>query len=54
MKAHNDRRRKIAKGEETRGARGTGPQPMAQDMNELVWDDELAEAAQRYDISPLL
>ena len=48
VKAHNDLRRRIAKGLETRGTPGSGPQPAAQDMNELVWDDELAAVAQRF------
>ena len=34
LKLHNELRRKVAKGEETRGA--TGPQPTAENMRELV------------------
>ena len=46
LKSHNDLRRKVAKGQETQSG-DNNPQPMAQDMNELIWDDELAAAAQR-------
>jgi hypothetical protein len=42
---HNDLRRKVAKGLETRGV--NGPQPKAADMYELVWDSVLAASAQR-------
>ena len=45
MKAHNDLRRRVAKGEETLGV--GGKQPAAADMYQLVWDDDLAEVAQR-------
>jgi len=37
----------VAKGLETRGANGSGPQPKAADMNELVWDPILERMAQR-------
>jgi len=46
LTAHNDYRRKVAKGEETDGA--PGPQPTAANMIELQWDDELARVAQRW------
>ena len=46
MKKHNDLRSKVANGLETRG--NDGPQPKASNMMELVWNDELAEVAQRY------
>jgi hypothetical protein len=36
----------VAKGLETQGV--DGPQPPAADMYELVWDEGLAAAAQRY------
>ena len=42
---HNELRRKVAKGLETRGVKGA--QPKAADMYELVWDKELAASAQR-------
>ena len=42
---HNDLRRKVANGEETRGL--DGAQSSATNMNALVWDDELATVAQR-------
>ena len=45
MDAHNDFRRKVAKGLETRGA--SGPQPKAADMFQLSWDPILAASAQR-------
>jgi len=44
---HNELRRKVAKGEETKGLNGQA-QPSATDMNELKWNDELAEIAQRW------
>jgi len=44
---HNNLRRRIAKGQETKGLNGTG-QPPATDMNELRWNDELAKVAQRW------
>ena len=43
---HNELRRKVAKGEENRGV--TGAQPPAANMNELVWDDEVAKMAQTW------
>ena len=49
VRIHNDYRRRVAKGRENRGS--AGPQPPAQDMFELVWDDELARVAQRYTVS---
>ena len=48
MKKHNELRSKVANGLETRGNDGT--QPKASNMMELVWNDELAEVAQRYQI----
>ena len=45
---HNALRRQIAKGLETRGANGSGPQPIAADMYELVWDSVLTASAQRF------
>nr|P35787.1 RecName: Full=Venom allergen 5; AltName: Full=Allergen Ves vi V; AltName: Full=Antigen 5; Short=Ag5; AltName: Full=Cysteine-rich venom protein; Short=CRVP; AltName: Allergen=Ves vi 5 [Vespula vidua] len=44
LKVHNDFRQKVAKGLETRG--NPGPQPPAKNMNNLVWNDELANIAQ--------
>nr|Q7Z156.2 RecName: Full=Venom allergen 5; AltName: Full=Allergen Pol s V; AltName: Full=Antigen 5; Short=Ag5; AltName: Full=Cysteine-rich venom protein; Short=CRVP; AltName: Allergen=Pol s 5 [Polybia scutellaris rioplatensis] len=41
---HNRFRQKVAQGLETRG--NPGPQPAASDMNNLVWNDELAYIAQ--------
>ena len=52
MKKHNEHRSKIAKGLESKGV--DGPQPTASDMRELVWNDELAEVAQRYQMQLLL
>ncbi|XP_069677831.1 venom allergen 3-like isoform X2 [Periplaneta americana] len=46
LKKHNDLRRTVALGRETRGS--PGPQPPASDMSELMWDDELAKIAQRW------
>ena len=43
---HNELRSKVANGQEDRGVDGT--QPKAANMMELVWNDELAEVAQRY------
>lgn len=43
---HNELRRKVAKGEESQGV--TGAQPPAANMNELVWDDEVAKMAQTW------
>ena len=45
---HNEQRAKVANGHETRGV--DGPQPKASNMNELTWNYELAEIAQRYKI----
>jgi hypothetical protein len=44
---HNELRRKVAKGLELRGASGSGPQPKAANMFQLVWDPVLARMAQR-------
>ena len=44
---HNELRRKVAKGLEVRGASGSGPQPKAANMFQLVWDPVLAKMAQR-------
>ena len=52
MNKHNELRSKVANGLETRGNDGT--QPKASNMMELVWNDELAEVAQRYQISLML
>ncbi|GFG39137.1 hypothetical protein Cfor_06445, partial [Coptotermes formosanus] len=46
LDAHNNVRKKIAKGQETRGT--SGPQPTAANMRKLVWDEELATVAQRW------
>ena len=43
---HNELRKHLAKGEETRGVNGTEPQ--AANMNQLVWDDEVARVAQTW------
>ena len=43
---HNELRSKVANGQETRGV--DGGQPKAANMRKLVWNDELAEIAQRY------
>eukprot|EP00090_Calanus_glacialis_P028815 TRINITY_DN46223_c0_g1_i1.p1 TRINITY_DN46223_c0_g1~~TRINITY_DN46223_c0_g1_i1.p1 ORF type:complete len:226 (-),score=51.03 TRINITY_DN46223_c0_g1_i1:15-665(-) len=40
---HNDLRSRVAKGEET-----NGQQPAAANMRKLVWNDDLAEIAQRW------
>jgi len=46
---HNELRRRVAKGQEKKHAKGTsGPQPPASNMNELVWDDEVAKMAQTW------
>ena len=42
MKTHNELRQKVAAGLETHGN-----QPGASNMMKLVWNDELAEIAQR-------
>ena len=41
---HNALRRQVAKGLETQGR--PGPQPSATNMREMVWDADLARAAQ--------
>ena len=41
---HNELRRRVAKGLETQGS--PGPQPSASNMRQMVWDDNLANAAQ--------
>ena len=47
VKKHNELRARVANGEETLGQpKGTG-QPKAANMRQLVWNDELAEVAQR-------
>jgi len=46
VKKHNELRSKVAKGKETRGVDGS--QPKASNMRKLVWNDELAEVAQRW------
>ena len=43
---HNELRSKVANGQENRGVDGT--QPKAANMMEIVWSDELALVAQRY------
>ena len=43
---HNELRAKVANGQENQGV--DGAQPKATNMKELVWSDEVAEAAQRY------
>ena len=49
VKAHNDYRRRVAKGEETGADNYLGDaQPGATNMVEMTWDDDLAEVAQRY------
>jgi hypothetical protein len=45
---HNELRRKVAKGLELRGANGSGPQPAASEMYQLVWDQDLARMSQRF------
>ncbi|XP_033607394.1 venom allergen 3-like [Cryptotermes secundus] len=46
VRKHNELRSKVANGQEHKG--NPGPQPPASNMAELVWDDELAEIAQRW------
>ena len=41
---HNTLRRQVAKGLETKGS--PGPQPSATNMRQMVWDNDLAKAAQ--------
>jgi len=43
VEAHNEQRRKIARGEET-----SGSQPAASNMKKLKWNDEIAAIAQRW------
>ncbi|KAK4016883.1 hypothetical protein OUZ56_031848 [Daphnia magna] len=43
---HNQLRRRVAKGLETRGS--PGPQPAAANMREITWDDEIAVMAQTH------
>jgi hypothetical protein len=47
VEKHNELRRKVAKGLETRGANGSGPQPKAADMFQMCWDPLLAKMSQR-------
>ena len=48
VQKHNELRSRVANGKETRGQpAGTG-QPKASNMRQLVWNNELAEIAQRY------
>ncbi|XP_046458405.1 venom allergen 3 homolog [Daphnia pulex] len=46
LNVHNDYRRKVAQGLETRGS--PGPQPPASNMRELQWDQELSVMAQAH------
>jgi len=46
LRVHNELRAKIANGLEKRGK--PGPQPPASNMEEMEWDDELAQVAQRH------
>ena len=45
VKKHNDLRSNVAKGKEKLGVNGR--QPKAANMRQMVWNDELAEVAQR-------
>ena len=47
LDVHNQLRRKVALGEETKGVGGI-PQPGASNMYKLKWSNELAEVAQRW------
>ena len=47
---HNELRAKVANGQEKRGV--DGAQPKAANMRKMIWNDQLAEVAQRY--APLL
>ena len=49
---HNELRSKVAKGKEKNGV--DGGQPKASNMRKLVWNDELAEVAQRQKLLILL
>uniref|UniRef100_A0A1V1FKT6 Putative Venom allergen 1 n=1 Tax=Reticulitermes speratus TaxID=60591 RepID=A0A1V1FKT6_9NEOP len=44
--AHNNLRRQVAQGKESRGT--SGAQPSAANMRKMSWDDELASVAQRW------
>jgi Cysteine-rich secretory protein family len=44
LDVHNNLRRQVAQGTETKGS--PGPQPSASNMRQLKWDDELAQMAQ--------
>lgn len=46
LKLHNDFRAKIAIGMEHRGC--PGPQPSAANMQELIWDHNMAAVAQKW------
>ncbi|XP_066581946.1 uncharacterized protein [Prorops nasuta] len=43
---HNEYRKHVASGKETKGS--PGPQPAAKNMQDLEWDDEIAEVAQAW------
>ncbi|XP_066999091.1 venom allergen 3 homolog isoform X2 [Anabrus simplex] len=43
---HNRLRNRVASGRERRGL--SGPQPQASNMKKLIWDDDVAEVAQRW------
>ena len=47
VRLHNDLRRRVAKGLETRSADGKA-QPSAADMIEIQWDTELEFTAQKF------
>ncbi|CAK9795288.1 Venom allergen 3 [Anthophora plagiata] len=46
VKSHNDLRSRVANGLEKRG--NPGPQPPAKNMQHIVWDDAIANVAQRW------
>ena len=46
LEKHNELRAKVANGQETKGV--DGGQPKAANMRKLVWNDDLAEIAQRW------
>ena len=48
VQKHNELRSNVANGKETKGQRAGTGQPKASNMRQLVWNDELAEVAQRY------
>ena len=52
MGKHNELRRKVAKGLESRGV--GGGQPKAADIYELSWDPVLAASAQRLNLASML